>query len=702
MIVERLVDTMPNVRVYELAKELNISNHDLMDKLAAMGVEIKSHSCALDHAVVEKVKESYKNNGGSTEEKPAAPPVATAPKSVDPAPSDQKKQEITLPAQLSVKELAGILNISTADVQKALVKQGALIAVNQIVPTPMATIVANNVGFSVAAPAAKPPVAAKKAPHAKAPVETTDASSEKPVSTKPIQPKPKAKPKRDLVLIPRPPIVTILGHVDHGKTTLLDAIRKTNVTEQEFGGITQHIGAYQVEVKGKKITFLDTPGHAAFTAMRARGAQVTDIAILIVAADDGMMPQSIEALDHARAAGVQIIVAINKIDKADADVPRVKQQLAEHNLVIEEWGGDTISVDISAKSRLHLDELLEMILLVAELQELKADPNGPVEASVVEAKLDKGKGPIATILVKSGTLKCGDAILVGQAYGRIKAMVDDKGNKLDKAGPSTPAEIVGLSTVPLAGDTVEVVKSERVARQIAVSREQEDRSTRLDSTQRVTLADLYKQLQEGAVKEFNIVLKGDVQGSIEAVHQSLEQLSTEEVRVNLIHTGVGQIGDSDVLLASASNAVVIGFNVKVDPQAKKNAETEGVEIRTYQIIYELLDEVKAAMEGLLEPVIEETVTGHTEVRAIFRLPKGGIIAGSYVTDGKIARNAQARVLRGGTVIFTGKVGSLKHVKEDVKEMAAGFECGITLDGFTDFQIGDTVEFFTVQEIARKI
>lgn len=680
---------MANVRVYELAKELNVSNHEIMDALARMGVEVKSHSSGLDPEIVEKLKETLKNNGGSAEE---------------------KKPEITLPAQVTVRQLAELLGVTTSEVQKALIKEGALVGVNQVVAPDLASKAVESFGYTVVVPEPPKieepkPQPKEKEPEKPAPTQA-EAPQQKPKPKKPEQPKPqpeeRAKPAREGILLPRPPIVTILGHVDHGKTTLLDAIRKTNVTDQEFGGITQHIGAYQVDVKGRKITFLDTPGHEAFTAMRARGAQVTDIVVLVVAADDGVMPQTIEALDHARAAGVQLIVAINKIDKEDANVDRTKQQLAEHNLVVEEWGGDTVSVELSAKTGQNLDELLDMILLVADLAELKADPTGPAEGTVIEAQLDKGKGPVATVLISAGTLKQGDAVVVGQSYGRIKAMLDDRGQRVQKAGPGTPVEIVGLSSVPMAGDHLEVVKNEKEARQIAEARIEQERSERLASTQRVTLADLYKQLQAGTVKDLNIVLKCDVQGSVEAIRQSLERLSTDEVRVNLIHSGVGNIGESDILLASASNAVVIGFNVRVDPQAQRAAEMEHIDVRTYQIIYELLDDVKAAMEGLLEPVIEESIVGHVEVRQLFRLPRGGVIAGSYVTDGKIERNSQVRVIRNGEVIHTGKVSSLKHLKEDVREMAAGFECGIMLENFNDFQVGDIFEVFTVQEIARRI
>lgn len=693
---------MANVRVYELAKELDMSNHELIAVLAAQGIQVKSHSSSVDELVAGKLRETLGKKPVSI--LPSAPPSIT-----ESAPLEEKR-EFLLPKDVTVKHLAEILGVAGSDIQKALMNQGTLVAVNQVLAVDLAKKVLESFGYTAKLP--EPPKVEKPAPRRKSKPEP---ESETEIGPQPEEkadtvdvpspvpaPRPKPKPRPDAVLVPRPPIVTILGHVDHGKTTLLDAIRETNVTEQEFGGITQHIGAYQVDVKGRKITFLDTPGHAAFTAMRARGAQVTDIVILVVAADDGVMPQTIEALNHAKAAGVQIIAAINKIDRDNANPERVKQQLAEHGLVVEEWGGDTVSVGISAKTRQNLDELLDMILLVSELLELKADPGAPVEATVVEAELDRGKGPIATVLVQDGTLKQGDSVVVGQTYGRIKAMSDDRGQRIKTAGPATPVEIVGLSSVPQAGDKLEVVKNEREARQIAGSLMESVRDVRLASTQRVTLADLYKQLTEGSVQELNLILKADVQGSEEAIRESLEHLSTDEVRVNLIHTGIGPVGENDVLLASASNAIVIGFNVRVDPQAKRAAEVEKIDVRTYNIIYELLDEVKAGMEGLLAPVIEETILGHVEVRQIFRLPRGGIIAGSFVKDGKIQRDSHARVMRDREVVFTGKIASLKHIKEDVREMAAGFECGIIVDGFTDFQVGDLIEAYSIEEIARKI
>ncbi len=664
---------MANVRVYELAKELNMSSREVISALADLGIKVKSHASTIDEQAAGTVRERLtKGKETARGEKPA----------------------IAVPERVTVRELAGLLGVATAEVQKALVKQGALVAVNQIIPPELAKTVTESFGCTVVLPTPEKVEEPKPRPKAKV-------TPPKP-KPKPTPPKRKRKRARPAVFVPRPPVVTILGHVDHGKTTLLDAIRKTNVVNQEFGGITQHIGAYQVEAKGKKITFLDTPGHEAFTAMRARGAQVTDIAVLMIAADDGVMPQTVEALDHARAAGVEIIVAINKIDKPDANIDRTKQQLTEQGLIVEEWGGDTVSVDLSAKTGERIDELLDMILLVAELAEVKADPAGPLEATVIEAKLDKGKGPVATVLVRSGTLKHGAAVVVGPSYGRIKAMLDDRGHRVREAGPSTPVEVLGLSSVPLAGDQLEVAENEKEARQIAESRIEEERTEKLAGMQRVTLAELYKQLKEGVIKELNLILKTDVQGSAEAIRDSLERMSTDEVRVNLIHSGVGNIGESDILLASASNAVVIGFNVRVDPQAKQAAEAEHIDVRTYKVIYELLDEVKAAMEGLLEPMLEESTIGHAEVRQLFKLPRGGVVAGSYVTDGKVQRNADARVTRDGEVLHAGKISSLKHLKDDVREMAAGFECGIMVEEFNDFQEGDIIEVFVVKEVARRI
>ncbi|TDF98185.1 translation initiation factor IF-2 [Paenibacillus piri] len=501
-------------------------------------------------------------------------------------------------------------------------------------------------------------------------------------------------------LLERPPVVTIMGHVDHGKTTLLDAIRKTNVTEGEAGGITQHIGAYQVEVHNKKITFLDTPGHEAFTSMRARGAQVTDITIIVVAADDGVMPQTVEAINHAKAAKVPIIVAVNKVDKEGADPDRIKQALTEYELVPEEWGGDTIFCNISAKQRIGLENLLDMILLVAEVQEFKANPNKRARGTVIEAELDKGKGPVARILIQHGTLKVGDSFVAGVCFGRVRAMMNDKGKKLKEAGPSTPVEITGLTEVPQAGDPFICFEDERKARAIAEKRAVTLRESEMGANVRVTLDDLYKHIKDGEIKDLNVIIKGDVQGSVEALRGSLEKIDIEGVRVKILHHGVGAITESDVILASASNAIVIGFNVRPEPQAKNTAEQEKVDIRLHSIIYKVIEEIEHAMKGMLDPVYKEKVIGQAEVRNIFKVSKIGVIAGCMVTSGKIARNAQMRLIREGIVVFEGNIDSLKRFKDDAKEVAQGYECGISLDKFNDIKEGDIIEAFIMETVER--
>jgi translation initiation factor IF-2 len=473
---------------------------------------------------------------------------------------------------------------------------------------------------------------------------------------------------RDEDLLPRPPVVTVLGHVDHGKTSLLDAIRKTNVTAQEAGGITQHIGAYQIELNGRKITFIDTPGHEAFTAMRARGAQVTDIAILVVAADDGVMPQTVEAINHAKAADVPIIVALNKIDKPDAQPDRVKQQLTEHGLITEDWGGDTVTVEVSALTRQGIDDLLEMILLVADLKELKANPNRPARGTVIEAKLDRGKGPVATVLIERGTLRVGDAIIAGPVSGKVKAMSDDKGKPVDEAGPSMPVEILGFDEVPEAGEIFDVVSEDRLARQLATIRSERKRAEEIQSSRTISLDDLFGKIKEGEIKELNLIIKADVQGSVEALRQSLEALSTDEVKVNVIHSGVGAITESDIMLASASNAIVLGFQVRPDGNAKAIAERDRIDIRIYRVIYDALDDVKAAMEGLLEPEIREVTLGTANVLQTFKVPRIGIVAGCIVNEGKITRDAMVRVIRDNIVIHEGRLASLKRFKDDVTEV----------------------------------
>ncbi|MBE9913208.1 translation initiation factor IF-2 [Paenibacillus donghaensis] len=499
----------------------------------------------------------------------------------------------------------------------------------------------------------------------------------------------------------RPPVVTIMGHVDHGKTTLLDAIRSTNVTGGEAGGITQHIGAYQVEINNKKITFLDTPGHEAFTAMRARGAQITDITIIVVAADDGVMPQTVEAINHAKAAELPIIVAVNKIDKPDANPDKVKQELTEYGLVPEEWGGDTIFVNVSAKQRIGLEDLLEMILLVAEVNEYKANPDKRARGAVIEAELDKGRGPVARVLVQHGTLKVGDAFVAGNCFGRVRAMVNDKGRRLKEAGPSTPVEITGLTEVPLAGDPLMVFEDERKARSIAEKRAITQRQSDLGSNVRVTLDDLFQHIKDGEIKDLNVIIKGDVQGSVEALKGSLAKIEVEGVRVKIIHSGAGAITESDIILAAASNAIVIGFNVRPDPQAGATAEQEKVDIRLHRVIYKAIEEIEQAMKGMLDPEYKEVVIGHAEVRNLFKISKVGTIAGCMVTQGKIARNAEVRLIREGIVIHEGKIDTLKRYKDEAKEVAQGYECGITIEGYNDLKEGDIIEAFIMEAVERK-
>jgi translation initiation factor IF-2 len=501
-------------------------------------------------------------------------------------------------------------------------------------------------------------------------------------------------------LIKRPPIVTIMGHVDHGKTSLLDKIRSTKVTESEAGGITQHIGAYQIEVNGNPITFIDTPGHEAFTAMRARGAQVTDVAILVVAADDGVMPQTIEAINHSKAAKVPIIVAINKIDKAGANIDKIKQSLTEYELVAEEWGGDTVMVPVSAVTGQGIDQLLDMILLVSDVQELRANPKRMAKGTIVEAKLDKGRGPVATVLIQNGTLHVGDPIVAGMAIGRVRAMVDDNGNSVLEAGPSKPVEVIGFSDVPEAGDIMYAVEQDKLSKQVVEERRDKQKADMLKKMTKVSLDDLFTQIAEGQIKDLNIIIKADVQGSVEAVKQSLEKLSNEEVRVKAIHCGVGAIKETDVMLASTANAIIIGFNVRPETKAKVAAEHEKVDIRLYRVIYKAIEDITNAMKGMLEPEFEEVILGHVEVRQIFKVSNVGTIAGCYVTDGKITRNSQARLLRDNIVVHEGKISSLKRFKDDAKEVAQGYECGVSLENYNDIKEGDVFESFVVREKER--
>lgn len=568
------------------------------------------------------------------------------------------KKQVVLPERLTVKQLAERLGASPIGVIKILMRNGIMATINQVVDYENAAKVVSDLGGEPQEEPRERERAAKRAP------------AEEDIKA----------------LRPRPPVVTILGHVDHGKTTLLDAIRQSNIVATEVGAITQRIGAYQVEVQGQKITFIDTPGHEAFTAMRARGAQVTDIAILVVAADDGVMPQTVEAIDHARAAGVPIVLAINKMDKPDANPERVKQQLADQGLLVEDWGGDVVSVLTSAKTGGGIAELLENLLIVAELEELKANPNRPAIGFIIEAKLDSTRGPMATVLVHTGTLKTGDTFVVGDTWGKVKAMFDDRGNRVRRAEPSMPVEALGLDSVAQAGDILRVVADEREARAL-VARQQKERKAKVP-----TLLDISSQIRGGQVKGLNLILKADVQGSIEPIKSSLERLQNEQVKARIIHSGSGTITESDVMLAIASGGIVIGFNTRLEPGAKRLAEAEGIEIRYYNVIYNLIEDMEKALAGILEPVYVEVVEGHAQVRAIFGIRQAKV-AGVYVTDGKITRGAQARVLRNGKTMHESSISSLKHFKEHVSEMAAGFECGIGIEGFSDFQINDVIEVY---------
>jgi len=587
-----------------------------------------------------------------------------------------RKKSVKLTPGMTVKEFAELIGQRPADIVRKLMDMGQMLTFNQPMHIEVASMIAEEAGI-------KMDVAAEKAGEE--------------LLEDIVQAEGEANPE------PRPPVVTIMGHVDHGKTSLLDAIRETKVAEGEAGGITQHIGAYTVTVRGKQVTFLDTPGHEAFTAMRARGAKVTDIVILVVAADDGVMPQTIEAIHHAKAAGVPLIVAINKIDKPDANPDRVRNALSEHGLISEAWGGDTIMVEVSAKQKTGLDQLLEMILLQAEVLELKADPNQLAKGTVVEAKLERGRGPVATVLVQSGTLHVGDVFVVGAFSGKARALVSHTGTKVQEAGPSIPVEVIGLPGVPSAGDVFQAVKDERVAREIAEDRARKQRAAELAGAGKVSLDDLFAKIQEGSVKELSLVIKADVQGSSEALAASIEKLPTESVKLRVIHNGVGGITESDVLLAAASNAIIIGFNIRPEPKASALAERERVDIRLYTIIYDALNDIKAAMEGLLEPTLKERVLGRAEVRQVFAVSKAGTIAGSYVVDGTITRSsAGVRVIRDNVVVYQGKLGSLRRFKDDVREVQQGYECGIGIENFNDVKAGDVIEVFAIDKIATKL
>ena len=583
----------------------------------------------------------------------------------------QRRQnlEVKLPEEITVGELAARLKIQAAEIVKRLMGLGVMAAVSDVIDYDTAALVAMEIGAKVE--------------------KEVVVTIEERLFTQ--------EEDNEEDLVKRPPIVVVMGHVDHGKTSLLDAIRKTNVTTGEAGGITQHIGAYQVSINGETITFLDTPGHEAFTAMRARGAQVTDIAVLVVAADDGIMPQTIEAINHAKAAEVQIIVAINKIDKPTANPDKVKQELTEYGLVPEEWGGDVICVPVSAKTGENIDTLLEMINLVAEVQELRANPNRLATGTVIEARLDKGRGPVATMLVQNGTLHTGDVIIAGSALGHVRVMQDDKGNRIQAAGPSMPVEITGLAEVPAAGDIFNAVEDERLAKELVEQRKQEAKEAQFSAFRKVTLDNLFSQISEGEMKELPIIVKADVQGSVEAVKQSLEKISNDEVRVKVIHGAVGAVSESDVMLANASNAIIVGFNVRPDPVAKEMAERDDVEIRLYRVIYDAINEVTDAMKGMLAPKYRDVDLGRAEVRQVYKISSVGTVAGCYVLDGKITRSAKIRVVRDGIVVAEDEMSSLRRFKDDVREVAKGYECGVTLEKFADIKEGDIFEAYTVEE-----
>ena len=706
---------MSKVRVYELAKELGIASKKLIEVMENMDIKVNNHMSTLTDDEAEKVmsiltgktgdrqpdkedaeakkdgavKKPEEKAEAKTEEKPGKKAEAKKEDTGEekPAPSRKarkaiqeekraaaikaQKPKIRLEGQVTVAELAGHFDLPATQLITELMDMGVMASLNQPLSPESVELLADEHGFEI--------------DYIEDPVEEE------------LLAVCEDEGGREIL---RKPVVTVLGHVDHGKTSLLDSIRSAKVTDGEFGGITQHIGAYQVDVNNKQIVFLDTPGHEAFTAMRARGAQVTDIAVLVVAADDGVMPQTIEAINHVKAAQVPIMVAVNKIDKPEANPDRVKQQLSEHALISEEWGGDTIFVNVSAITGDGIEELLEMILLLAEVGELKACPERTARGTVIEAKLDRGRGPVATVLVQDGTLSVGESLICGSIAGKIRAMNNDRGERIKSAGPSTPVEILGLNDVPLAGDSFQVVGDDKVARQVA-----EKRAAKLKEAsrrvQRVTLDDLFKQIQEGEVKDLNLILKADVQGSLEAVQDALNKLSLEEVQIKIIHTGVGAINESDIMLASASNAIVIGFNVRPDANARRLAEQDQVDIRLYRVIYEAIEDIKNAVTGLLKPIMKEVILGQAEVREVFKVSRLGNIAGSYVIEGKITRNAMIRIIRDGTVVHDkGKIDSLKRFKDDVKEVLTGYECGILLENFNDLNEGDIIEAYTMEQVKR--
>lgn len=650
---------VPGIRLVDLARELKMTPAELVTALKDLGVETSGPNTVLDPETANDVRSLL------------GKPVAA-------------DKVIEIGADATVKDIAQALQVAPNEAQKKLLQMGELVAINQKLPYALAERLAAAYGYTVKLKAEPPkPASAPAAQKHRAPAGA---------------------------LQPRPPVVTVMGHVDHGKTTLLDTIRHTNVVAGEHGGITQHIGAYQVEVEHngerRKITFLDTPGHRAFTKMRARGASVTDIVVLVVAADDGIMPQTVEAINHTRAAGVPMIVAINKIDKPEANPDRIKQQLTEHNLVVEEYGGDVIAVPISAKTGQGIPDLLEYILLVADVEDLKADPHGHASGTILEASVEPGRGPVAKALVQSGTLRVGDSLVAGLAYGKVRAMTNERGERLQKAPPATPVEIIGFHHPPDAGDMFEVVKNEKEARQIAEKRQEKARAQRMSGpVRRLTLDDLSRQAREGAIKDLNVIVKADVQGSLEAVIGQLNELaenkSDDEVRLNIKHSAVGNISEADIDLAVATGSIVVGFNVRADSEAQRAAERDGVDVRLYNIIYDLVEDMDRAMKGLLTPVFEEVVLGKAVVRQNFRTPRGVMIAGCYVTEGKLQRGAEVRLRRGKDLLFTGRIESLRHLKDDVREIAQGFECGVVIQDWSEpYQVDDVLECYEMRQVNR--
>lgn len=686
---------MSKIRVYKLADKLNMESKELIDILNKLGVEVSSHMSTVEDETAELVEDMVKNEKESkpeeikevesdeTDEKEEViqEEVEEEPEVEEEIEETDEEEEALEPVTegITIRELSEKLDYPANDIIKTMMQLGIMTNVNYSLDEDEIQILKDELDLKV---------------------KITDELEVEEEEDSELQLEEIIDRPEDLK--PRPPIVTVMGHVDHGKTTLLDVIRKTRVAEGEAGGITQHIGAYQAIYNNKKITFIDTPGHEAFTAMRARGAQLTDIVILVVAADDGVMPQTIEAINHAQAAGIPIIVAVNKIDKANAQPDRVKQELTEHGLVPEEWGGNTICVPVSALKGENIDELLEMVTLVSEVEELKANPDRVADGIIIESELDRGRGPIATVLVKNGTLKVGDYIIAGSITGRVRALLDEHGERVEKAEPATPVIVLGFNDVPEAGQYLRVMEDERKAKELAEKRKDKRKEERLKKDSKVSLEDLYRNIQEGDIKELNVIIKADVQGSIAALEGSLLNIDSEEVGVNIIHTGVGAINETDVNLASASNAIIIGFNVRPGTNARKAAEKEKVEIKTYRVIYKVIEDIKNAMSGLLEPEYKEIVVGRVEVRDTFKVPDVGIIAGAYVKEGEVNRNDYVRLLRNGVVIHEGNISSLKRFENDVREVQEGYECGIGVENYNDIKVGDVLEIYRYKEIERSL